>query len=99
MKTPTNKRRGLAAVLGFAAFAAVLPSVADDYQFIVSGDPVAAATADTSSCATEGVALLTGTLTASVMSPEFDIRSWTLFETLGVKLNTWPLRGGLFIIR
>ena len=85
-----------------AAFAAFAASATDDYTFIVSGDPAAVAVAGSSSCATDGTsfALLTGTITSSAENEaDFDVRDWTLFETLGIKLNTRPWRGSLFIIR
>ena len=85
-----------------AAFAAFAASAADDYTFIVSGDPAAVAVAGSSSCATDGTsfALLTGTITSSAENEaDFDVRDWTLFETLGIKLNTRPWCGSLFIIR
>lgn len=94
-------QKSLAAAFGLAALAATLTAQsAQAASCIISGDPGAVATAGSSSCATDAAALVTGTLTASVASPaDFDIRDWTLLGTLGIKLNTWPLRGGLFIIR
>ena len=101
MKRPSEAKQSLAAAIGIAAFAVAMTTQATRAaSCIIKGDPVAAATADTSSCATDGDALVTGTLMASVASPtDFDIRDWTLLGTLGIKLNTWPWRGGLFIIR
>ena len=54
--------------LGFAALSlALLASQAFAYQFIISGNPVAAATEGSCSVASAGIALGTGTISAAAV--------------------------------
>ena len=102
MKRLIETKKTRAATLGLAALAAAMTAqTARAGSCIVSGDPATVATAGSSSCATAGTALVTWTLSASVASPSpyFNIRDWTLFETDGIRLNTRPWQGGLFIVR
>lgn len=96
MKTPTNRRRGLAAVLGFAAFAAVLPSVADDYQFIVSGYPAANVSYSAES---SGTALVTSTRRGGSAAAALEARYRTRCESEGIGMRTDERKGLYIIIR
>ena len=66
---------------------------------IISGDPETVATANSSSIATDGSALVSGTLSASCLAPSFDIRDWTWFATAGIALKSTPFQGMILIVR
>ena len=72
----------IAVILGAAA---LLPLHADTYQFIISGDPVAAATADSHSVASAATSL------------ETRYRTWD--ESDGIALRSDKYRGMMIIIR
>ncbi len=81
------------------ALTATSPLQADSYQFIKSGDPVAAATADSSSMASTG-ALETGTL--STPSPDYSLearfRTW-LEAVLNTKFSSFKQFGTFILLR
>ena len=72
----------IAVILGAAA---LLPLHADTYQFIISGDPVAAATADSRSAASAATSL------------ETRYRTWG--ESDGIALRSDKCLGFLLIVR
>lgn len=72
----------IAMMLGAAA---LLPLHADTYQFIISGDPVAAATADSHSVASAATSL------------EARYRTWD--ESDGIALRSDKYRGLFIIVR
>ena len=82
-----------------AAMFAPMMSPADDYQFIISGDPVAAASANTSASASSGSALETSTRSLPLGAVSLEARYRTMDETLGVGLRSDPPRGTFIIIR
>ena len=65
-----------------------LVSSADDYRFIISGDPVAAATVGSCSAASSGRALATDALTTSSVSRPLEARFRTWFASLGRALRS-----------
>ena len=83
MKKQTWKAAVSAAAMCVAA--ALLPLHADTYQFIISGDPVAAATADSHSVASAATSL------------EARYRTWD--ESDGIALRSDKYRGLLIIVR
>jgi hypothetical protein len=82
-----------------AAMLVPLMSPADGYQFIISGDPVAAASANTSVSASFGSALVTSTRSFSLGPVSLEARYRTMDETLGVGLRSDPPQGMFLIIR
>ena len=83
MKKQTWKAAVSAAAMCIAA--ALLPLHADTYQFIISGDPVAAATADSHSVASAATSL------------ETRYRTWD--ESDGIALRSDKYRGLLIIVK
>lgn len=92
----TAKRRRLRGFV-HAAFAALVAAVggimplasnADDYQFIITGDPEAAASACASAAVSPGRALATGTLTARTTSTSLEARFRTWLASKGVSLRS-----------
>ena len=65
-----------------------LVSSADDYQFIISGDPVAASTVGSSSAMSSGKALVTDALTAPSASKPLEARFRTWLASLGKALRS-----------
>ena len=70
-----------------------LLSSADDYPYIISGDPVAAATVGSCSAASSGKALVTDALaTASVSRPlEARFRTWLASLGKALRSDKWIL--------
>ena len=76
-------------IIGAAAMLLMpLVSSADDYQFIISGDPVAAATVGSCSVASSGKALVTDALTAASASKPLEARFRTWLASLGKALRS-----------
>ena len=84
---------------GAAALLAPLMLSADDYQFIISGDPVAAATANCSESATPGTALVTSSRTTPTVAVSLEARCRTIEETDGIALRTDKYIGFTVIIK
>ena len=81
-------------IIGAAATLFVpLVSLADAYQFIISGDPVAAATEGCRVVASSGTSLETGTLTAPTAADSLEARYRTWFESDGTALRSDKPRG------
>ena len=83
-----------AAVLAFA----MLPSSADAYTFIVSGDPAVAATANSSSSVSSGNALVTDALSTVSAHKSLEARFRTWCVSIGKALRTDDWVAGLTII-
>ena len=81
-----------------AAMLAPLMSSADSYRFIISGDPVAAASANTSVSASFGSALETSTRSLPLGAVSLEARYRTMDKTLGVGLRSDPPRGAILIV-
>ncbi len=65
-----------------------LVSSADDYQYIISGDPVAAATVGSCSAASSGKALVTDALATASASRPLEARFRTWLASLGKALRS-----------
>jgi hypothetical protein len=81
-----------------ALMLAPLALSADDYQFIISGDPVSAATADSSSAVSPGNALVTDALTAVSASRSLEARFRSWCASIGRALRSDDWATGLMII-
>lgn len=82
-----------------AAMFAPMMSPADDYQFIISGDPIAAASANTSASASPSSALVSSTRSFPLGAVSLEARYRTMDETVGIGLRSDPPRGTFIIIR
>ena len=73
---------------------------ADGYQFIISGDPVAAATANSHAAVSSGKALMTDAISAQSASKSLEARFRTWCESIGKALrsNEW-IMGTKLILR
>ena len=81
-------------IIGAAAMLLVsMEALADAYQFIISGDPVAAATEGCRVVASSGTSLETGTLSAPTAADSLEARYRTWFESDGTALRSDKPRG------
>ena len=93
-------RKASFALLVAVVVVALSPSLADEsYRFIISGDPVAAASADSSESASSGTALVTGTLSSpsSLASLEARYRTWD--ESDGIALRSDKFVSTIIIVK
>ncbi|MBQ4199041.1 MAG: hypothetical protein II649_04075 [Kiritimatiellae bacterium] len=79
--------------------AALLPLHADTYQFIISGDPVAAATADSHAVASAATSLETATRSGGSAASALEARYRTWDESDGIALRSDEYRGMMIYIR
>ena len=84
---------------GTAVMLTPLMSSADGYQFIISGDPVAAETADSRESASIGTALVTRTGTSPTAVASLEARYRTIDESAGIALRSDEARGMAIIVR
>ena len=84
----TTKMKKLLIIIGAAAMLAPLLASADGYQFIISGDPVAAATVNSYAAVSSGKALMTDTISAKLDSKSLEARFRTWCESLGRALRS-----------
>ena len=86
-------------IIGAAAMFAPLMSSADDYQFIISGDPVAAATVNSSKAETPSTSLVTSSRTAPTVAASLEARYHTVAPTVGIKLRSDAAKGMMIVIQ
>ena len=86
-------------MMGAAVMIAPLMLSADDYQFIISGDPVAVATANSSVSASSGTALVTSSRTSPTAVASLEARYRTIDETDGIALRTDEFKGMVITIK
>ena len=81
------------------AMFAPLMSSADDYQFIISGDPVAAASVGSKAVASPGTSLVTGSLTRPTEAASLEARYRTWYESAGIALRSDKAHGFILVIK
>ena len=86
-------------MMGAAVMIAPLMLSADDYQFIISGDPVAAAAANSSKTATPGTSLVTSSRTTPVVPASLEARYRTTAPTAGIKLRSDAAKGMIISVK
>lgn len=84
---------------GAAALLAPLKLSADDYQFIIRGDPIAAATSNSCASASIGTALVTSTRTNPTAATSLEARYRTFAPTAGVKLRSDAPKGMILVVK
>ena len=81
-------------LIGAAAMLLVsMEALADAYQFIISGDPVAAATEGCRVVASSGTSLETGIFTTPTAADSLEARYRTWYESDGTALRSDKARG------
>ena len=76
-----------------------LMASADEYRFIISGDPVAAATVDSSTAVSSGTSLVTGTLATPAAATSLEARYRTWDESDGIALRSDEFKAMMIILR
>lgn len=95
-----NMKRLLQAAVFSTAVSAAYSSVqADDYKFIISGDPVAAATEDSCIVASAATSLNTGTLSVFSAAVPLEARYRTSDESDGIALRSDRFVATIVIVR
>lgn len=96
-----STRAEAAALFVVVAAAAAAPPVlsADGYQFIVTGDPVAASTADSSTAVSPSASLETGALAAKTTAGSLEARYRTWDESGGEALRSDKALAFTIVIR
>ena len=90
----TKRKAAATALTAAMAVAPLAAANGDEYQFIISGDPVAAETAGISSGSSETVPLTVGTLSDGfVHESEFEARSRTVDESATSALRFDKFKG------
>ena len=84
---------------GAAAMLAPLMLSADDYQFIIRGDPIAAATSNSCASASIGTALVTSTRSDPTVATSLEARYRTIAPTTGVKLRSDAPKGMILVVK
>ena len=82
-------------IMSFAS----LMSSADEYRFIISGDPVAAATVGSSAAVSSGTSLVTGTLATPATAVSLEARYRTWDESDGIALRSDEFKAMVIILR
>ena len=89
----------VALAAGAAAMLTPMMLSADDYQFIIRGDPVAAASANSCESASSGTALVTSTRTSPAAAASLEARYRTFDESVGIKLRTDSPKGMIISVK
>ena len=99
-ETTMTRRRAAAAALTAAMAAAPLAAAnGDEYQFIVSGDPVAAATVGSSSASSDEITLETGALRVAGTANDLEARSRSNGASIAIALNATKFRTFIMTFR
>ena len=94
------KAATVALMVAFAAAPLVAENDDDDYQFIISGDPIAAETVGSSSDSSVASALVSGTLADGVvLESAFETRYCTWYDSPARSLRSDDCRGMIISFR
>lgn len=96
----TKKKAAVAALASAIAAAPLTAARGDGYQYIISGDPVAAETADSSSASSATSSLTSGTLADGyVLASELEARSRTTGESALTALRSDKFSATIIIFK
>ena len=84
---------------GAAALFAPLMSSADEYQFIISGDPGAASTVNSSKAETPSTSLVTSSRTTPTVAASLEARYRTTAPTSGIRLRSDAAKGMIISVK
>ena len=88
-----------AALTAAMAAAPLAAANGDEYQFIVSGDPVAAATVGSSSARSDEITLETGALRVAGSADDLEARSRTAVASVAIAINATKFRTFIMTVR
>lgn len=96
----TGKKAATAALAATMTAAPLAAASGDGYQFIHSGDPVAAATAGSSSASSATASITSGTLADGfVLASDLEARSRTTDESAATALRSDKFKGTFLIFK
>ena len=95
----TRKKAAAAALTAAMAAAPLAAANGDEYQFIVSGDPVAAATVGSSSARSDEITLETGALRVAGSADDLEARSRANGVSVAIALNATKFRTFIMTVR
>ena len=95
----TRKKAAAAALTAAMAAAPLAAANGDEYQFIVSGDPVAAATVGSSSATSDEITLETGALRVAGTADDLEARSRASGTSVAIALNAMKFRTFIMTFR
>jgi hypothetical protein len=95
----TRKKAATAALSAAMAAAPLAAANGDEYQFIISGDPVAEATAGSSSASSDEITLETGALRVASAADDLEARSRTKGASSAILLDATKFCGMIITIR
>jgi len=95
----TRKKAAAAALTAAMAAAPLEAANGDEYQFIVSGDPVAAATVGSSSARSDEITLETGALRVAGSPNDLEARSRASRTSVAIALNATKFRTFIMTFR
>jgi len=99
-ETTMTRRKAVAAALTAAMAAAPLAAAnGDEYQFIIAGDPVAAATVGSSSATSAEITLETGALRVAGAADDLEARSRSKGASVAIALNATKFRTFIMTVR
>ena len=97
--TMTRKKAAAAALTAAITAAPLAAANGDEYQFIVSGDPIAAATVGSSSAISDEITLETGALRVVGSADDLEARSRTTGASVAIALNATKFRTFIMSVR
>ena len=95
----TRKKAAVAALTAAMAAAPLAATNGDESPFILSGDPVAAATVGSSSAKSDAIALATGALRVAGAADDLEARSRANGVSVAIALNATKFRTFIMTFR
>ena len=95
----TRKKAAAAALTAALAATPLAAANGDESPFILSGDPVAAATVRSSSASSDGIALETGALRVAGAADDLEARSRSNGSSVAIALNAAKFRTFIMTVR
>ena len=99
MNKTTLRTAAMGAATALALAAAPPAASADDYQYMISGDPIAAATVGTAYGDSSGTSLAVGALGGISAADELDARSRVSGDSTGTALDSTKQQAMAIILR
>ena len=95
----TRKKAAAAALTAAMAAAPLAAANGDEYQFIISGDPIAAAIARSCSEPSDAITLETGALRVAGTANDLEARSRSNGASIAIALNAMMFRTFIMTVR
>ena len=99
MNETTLRTAAMGAATALALAAAPPAASADDYQYMISGDPIAAASAGTAYGDSSGTSLAVGAFGGTSAADELDARRRVSGDSTGTALDSTKLKAMVIVLR